>query len=242
MEHWVAAAAEPGIQWRRSRVLAPTDARAGHFLPRAASTQGGFTVSKLLLLASVAALAVPALASAQTTCHHEKDTDRVVGTVIGAGVGAVVGSAIAGPHHATAGAIVGGVGGGLAGNAVGGSAVHCDRYDNGYYDSDGGWHAAGGYYAADGRWIATAPGAGYYDNDGRWVPTAPPARYYGADVAYAGSSLEAREERTERRIRSAEDAGALSEYDADRAYRSLNAIRDSQASLSDDHDGLTAAD
>lgn len=200
-------------------------------------------MSKLVLIASVAALALPSLANAQTTCHREKDTNRVVGTVVGAAAGALLGSAIAGHHNSTAGAVVGGVGGGLAGNAIGGSSVHCDRYDNGYYDNRGEWHYANGYRDRYGRWARGAPGAGYYDHYGRWVAVAPSAGYAGADVSYGGGySLRDRENRIERRIRSAENAGVLSSYDADRAYRSLNYIRSRQASLADDHGGLTAAD
>ena len=197
---------------------------------------------RLLLIAGVAVLSVPGLASADTTCHHGRDTNRAVGTVVGAGLGALLGAGIAGHHDRAAGAVIGGVGGGLAGNAIGGSTVRCDRYDNGYYDSDGRWHYATGYYDRYHRWVAATPGRGYFDNDGRWIPTAPAAEYRGADVAYVGGGMTAREDRIEDRIRSAESAGVITRYDADRDYRSLNAIRSRQAELANEHDGLNVAD
>ena len=202
---------------------------------------------KLLLIAGVAALTIPGLANAQTTCHHEKNNDRVVGTIVGAGLGALLGSAIAGHHDRGVGAVAGAVGGGVVGNAVGGSAVHCDRYDNGYYDRDGNWRAANGYgsgyYDRDGRWVGAAPtGGGYYDRDGRWVERAPDSERYGADAAYAGGNLYARESDLERQIRSAQYNGRLSSYDANRMYRQLNGIRSRQERLKDDHDGLTDSD
>src|SRR5260370_39298277 len=140
---------------------------------------------KLVLIAGLAALAIPGLASAQTTCHQEKNNNRVVGTVLGAGIGALIGSGLAGHHNSTGAAVAGGVVGGVAGNAIGGSTVHCDHYDNGYYDRDGRWHEASGYYDRDGRWERTYPGTGYYDASGRWYP-ARAADAYGRDVAYAG--------------------------------------------------------
>ena len=195
-----------------------------------------------LLIASVAALAIPGLASAQTTCHQEKDNSRVVGTVVGAGLGALVGSALAGHHNATAPAIGGAVVGGFAGNAIGGSTVHCDRYDNGYYDRDGRWHEASGYYDRDGRWVRAYPGTGYYDSSGRWHSMRS-ADAYGRDAAYAGGgNLYARESDLEQRIHAADYNGSLSRYDADRLMRDLNRIRDRQAQLRADHDGLTDGD
>jgi hypothetical protein len=175
-------------------------------------------------------------------CHRDRDANRVVGTVVGAGLGALLGAGIAGHHDRAAGAVIGGVGGGLAGNAIGGSTVHCDRYDNGYYDRDGRWHYASGYYDRYNRWVVATPGRGYFDSDGRWIPVAASAEYRGADAAYVGGGLNAREDRIEERIRSAESEGALSRYDADRDYRYLNDIRDRQAMLANDHDGLNAAD
>lgn len=198
---------------------------------------------KLLLIAGIAVLSAPGLASADTTtCHRDRDNNRVVGTVVGAGLGALLGSSIAGHGDRTAGAVIGGVGGGLAGNAIAGSSVRCDRYDNGYYDRYGRWHYATGYYDRYNRWVAVTPGRGYFDSYGRWYATAPAAEYRGADVAYVGGRLDAREDRVEERIRSAERAGALSQFDADRDYRFLSAIRSRQAMLAGDHDGLTAAD
>ena|SRR6516164_4266721 len=198
---------------------------------------------KLLLIAGVAVLSAPGLARADiTTCHRDRDTNRVVGTAVGAGLGALIGAGIAGHHDRAAGAVIGGVGGGLAGNAIGGSTVRCDRYDNGYFDSYGRWHYASGYYDRYHRWVGATPGRGYFDGDGRWIETAPAAGYRGADVAYVGGGLDAREDRVEERIRSAERAGVLSGYDAERDYRYLDDIRSRQAVLADDHNGLNAAD
>jgi hypothetical protein len=201
---------------------------------------------KLLMIAGVAALTIPGLANAQTTCHHEKNNDRVVGTVVGAGLGALLGSAIAGHHDRGVGAVAGAVGGGVVGNAVGGSAVHCDRYDNGYYDRDGYWHTANGrgsgYYDRDGRWVGATASNGYYDRYGRWVGAAPDAGRYGADVSYTGGNLYARENDLEQQIRSAQYNGRLSSYDANRLYRQLNGIRSRQTRLSDAHGGLDDSD
>ena len=196
---------------------------------------------KLLLIAGLAAVAIPSLASAQTTCHEEKNNSRVVGTVVGAGIGALLGSAIAGRHNSTGPAIGGAVVGGVAGNAIGGSSVHCDRYDNGYYDRDGRWHEASGYYDRGGRWVTTYPGTGYYDSSGRWN-SARSAESYGSDVTYTGGDLNDRENRLQQRISNAEYDGSLSRYDADRLNRQLSGIRGRQERLQGDHDGLTDSD
>ena len=74
--------------------------------------------SLLLVGGLVAAMAVPAIADAQTRCERDRSTNRAVGTVLGAGIGALLGSAIAGNSSNTAGTIVGGVAGGVAGNQI----------------------------------------------------------------------------------------------------------------------------
>jgi hypothetical protein len=111
---------------------------------------------KLLLIAGVAALAVPGLASAQPGCREQQHDNRVAGTVLGAVGGALLGGAVAGHGSKTAGAVVGGVAGGAVGNAVGGATTSCADYPRtGYYDSSGVWHAGYGYYDANGDWVDT---------------------------------------------------------------------------------------
>ena len=203
---------------------------------------------KLLLIAGVAALAVPTLAvpsiaSAQPGCREQQHDNRVAGTFAGAGLGALLGSAIAGPGSRGAGAVVGAIGGGVVGNVAGGSSENCDTR-TGYYDDNGLWHAADGYYDDNGAWHAAN---GYYDGDGRWVDgfrPAPSADSYGADVAYVGApgDLSGREDWMERRIQAGEDRGALTHFDADGDRSRLTSIRDMQARLRDDHDGLSGDD
>jgi hypothetical protein len=192
---------------------------------------------KLLLIAGVAALAVPTLAipsiaSAQPDCREQQHDNRVAGTFAGAGLGALLGSAIAGPGSRGAGAVVGAVGGGVVGNVAGGSSVNCDTRAD-YYDDNGAWHAADGYYDGDGRWV-----------DGARPAPAPSADSYSADVAYVGppGDLSGREDWMERRIQAGEDGGALSHFDADGDRSRLTSIRDMQARLRDDHDGLSGDD
>jgi hypothetical protein len=186
---------------------------------------------KLLLIAGVAALVVPSMASAQPGCREQQHDNRVAGTVVGAGLGALIGSAVAGPGSRGAGAVVGAIGGGAVGNIAGASSVNCDYSPAGYYDDNGAWHAAGGYYDGDGNWVA------------RPTP-APSADTYGADVAYVGASgdLSGREDWLEQRIQAGEDRGALTRYDADGDLGRLSSIRDLQGRLGDDHDGLTGDD
>ena len=203
---------------------------------------------KLLLIAGVAALAVPALAapsvaSAQPGCREQQHDSRVAGTVVGAGLGALIGSAVAGPGSRGAGAVAGAIGGGVVGNVAGGSSVNCETR-TGYYDSRGVWRANDGYYDDNGVWRTAS---GYYDADGNWIDGVRPAPYaggYGADVAYVGRSddLMGREDWLERRIRAGEDRGALSHFDADGDRSRLSSIRDTQAQLSGDHDGLSGDD
>jgi hypothetical protein len=182
---------------------------------------------KLLLIAGVAALAIPSIASAQPGCRAQQHDSRVAGTVAGAGLGALIGSSVAGHGSRGAGAVVGAIGGGAIGNAVGGSSVNCAT-ETGYYDDAGQYHASNGYY----------------DANGVWVEGPRPAEDYGADVAYVGRStnLEGRENWLNDRISRGEDAGAITHYDADRDRSRLGSIRDMEGRLRDDHDGLTADD
>ncbi len=187
---------------------------------------------KLLLIASVATLAIPSIASAQPDCREQQQDNRVADTFAGAGLGALLGSTIAGPGSRGAGAVVGAVGGGVMGNVAGGSSVNCDTRA-GYYDDNGAWRAASGYYDGDGRWV-----------DGDRPAPAPSADSYSADVAYVGPlrDLSGREDWMERRIQAGEDGGALSHFDADGDRSRLSSIRDMQARLRDDHDGLSGDD
>jgi hypothetical protein len=211
---------------------------------------------KLLLIAGVAAVAVPGLANADTVCHHEKNNNRVVGTIAGAVGGGLIGNAIT--HGHGPGTALGAIAGGFAGNAIGGSSVHCDRYDNGYYDRDGGWHSASGYYERDGRWVRATSGAGYYDTDGRWVAEAPRGGYYdryghwvstapyagdySRDTAYGGGNVDYRLNRVEQDVRGLEASGRLSGRDANHAFRDLNDIRYRETRMRNDHGGLTGGD
>jgi hypothetical protein len=208
---------------------------------------------KLLLIAGVAALAIPSIASAQPGCMERQHDNRIAGTVVGAGLGAVLGSAIAGPGSRGAGAVVGAVGGGAIGNAAGGSSVSCGGYTQvGYYDADGVWQAGPGYYDADGVWRQAS---GYYDQDGDWVDAAPPpppqpapsppyAGDYGADVAYAGApdDMNARETWIEHRIHEGDASGAISRGDAEHDFDVLAGIREFQAHHADEDGGLSASD
>jgi hypothetical protein len=208
---------------------------------------------KLLLIAGVAALAAPSLAlpgiaSAQPACREQQQDNRVAGTFAGAGLGALLGSAIAGPGSRGAGAVVGAIGGGVVGNAAGGSSVNCDT-PAGHYDNEGVWHDGAhgdGYYDDNGAWHAAS---GYYDGAGAWVDgarpaPAPSADSFSADVAYVGPAgdLSGREDWLEQRIQAGEDHGALTHFDADGDRSRLSSIRDMQARLRGDHDGLSGDD
>jgi len=188
---------------------------------------------KLLLIAGVAVLAVPGLASAQPGCREQQHDNRVAGTILGAAGGALLGGAISG--NAT-GAVIGGVAGGAVGNVAGGASTDCAHY-RGYYDRDGVWHAASGYYDADGNWVDTRPPAVDYG----YAP--PPPAYtgeYGADVAFTGGrdDLVGRENWLQNRIDEGSSSGAISSYDADRDLRTLDGIRDYQSAKAAEHAGL----
>ena len=192
---------------------------------------------KLVLIAGLAALAMPGLAAAQSSCYEQQHDNRVAGTVVGAGVGALIGSSVAGHGSKGAGAVVGAIGGGLIGNAAGGSSVNCDNA--GYYDSTGGWHAANGYYDGGGRWVS-----GYYDNNGHWVAGDPAAGGYGDDASFRGgpSRIDARADFLGRKIRRGDDSGALSNDDANDDTTRLDAIQRRKSWLADEHGGLTYDD
>jgi hypothetical protein len=196
---------------------------------------------KLLLIAGVAALVIPGIASAEPGCREQQHENRVAGTVVGAGFGAILGGVITGKPG---GAVLGALGGGVVGNVAAGSSTNCD---NGHYDANGVWHYSDGYYDNAGAWH-TASGA--YDGDGKWVEgagpsSAPPAAGdYGADVAYTGGpdDISGREDWIEHRVQRGEDGGAISHFDAATDRSRLGGIRDLEARLSDRHDGLTGDD
>ena len=208
-------------------------------------TERKSVMRKLLLIAGIASLAIPSIASAQPGCREQQHDNRVAGTVVGAGLGALVGGAAAGPGSRGAGAVAGAVGGGVIGNIAGGASVNCDS-SAGYYDENGVWRAGPGYYDDNGAWRTAS---GYYDGDGAWVEgvrpaPAPSVDNHTADVAYVGPSgdLSGREDWFEQRIQTGEDRGAISHYDAEGDRGRLSSIRDLQGRLGDDHGGLTGDD
>jgi len=87
---------------------------------------------KLLLIAGVAALAVPSLAAAQTECLRQQHDARVAGAVAGGEL-----------------------------SAMGAPFICADYNDEGYYDADGVWrgNAPTGHYDRDGDWVGAAPPA-----------------------------------------------------------------------------------
>jgi hypothetical protein len=195
---------------------------------------------KLLLIAGVAALAIPSIASAQPGCLEQQHDNRVAGAVAGAGLGAALGSVIAGPGSRGAGAVVGAVSGGAIGAAAGGSSVSCGGYTQvGYYDDDGVWHQAGGHYDEDGNWVDAAP-----PPPPQPAPSPPYAGDYGADVAYTGApdDLNARETWIEHRIHEGDASGAISRGDAEHDFDVLAGIREFQAHRADQDGGLSAGD
>ncbi|HEY3797587.1 MAG TPA: glycine zipper 2TM domain-containing protein [Caulobacteraceae bacterium] len=186
---------------------------------------------KLLLIAGIGALAIPAVALAQTDCLHQRQDNRVAGTLLGAGVGAAVGSAVAGPGERTTGAVVGGLSGAIVGHAAAGAATNCAAYTGGgYYDANGVWRQGPGFYDGNGRWVDTAP--------------APAAGDFSTDVAYTGPTWDtkARESWIEQRIHEGSTSGALGPGDADRDFGVLAGIRAFEAQRSDAHVGLTEVD
>jgi hypothetical protein len=208
---------------------------------------------KLLLIAGVAALALPSVAAAQPGCAQQRHDNRVAGTVIGAGLGAVLGSAVASHGDRGAGGVIGAVGGGAIGNVAGGAATPCDGYTQaGYYDGNGVWQAGPGHYDANGEWQSAS---GYYDGAGNWIDASPPpatattppppdASDYGADVAYTGSSddLHGRESWIEQRIHEGDSSGAVSRGDAEHDFDTLAGIRQFQARRAGDDGGLSRED
>jgi uncharacterized protein YcfJ len=98
---------------------------------------------KLILVASLAALAAtaasPDIAAAKSRCERDRSNNRVAGTVAGGVLGALAGSAIAGRGSGTEGAVIGGVVGAVAGNQLTKKKSPCPAgyvyrsYDDRYY-------------------------------------------------------------------------------------------------------------
>ena len=123
---------------------------------------------KLLIVAGMVAMtALPAVASAQTSCEQARHDKRVTGTVLGAIGGAILGGLLSGNRgHKESGALIGGVGGAVVGNQLSRGGGPCPdgqvpHDPNAYYDRDGNYHTR--YTDRDG-----ANRSGYYDRSGGW--------------------------------------------------------------------------
>jgi hypothetical protein len=172
---------------------------------------------KLLLIAGVAALAIPSIASAQVGCMEQQHDNRVAGTVVG-GSGVSCGGFTQVGYYDADGVWQAGPG---------------------YHDSDGIWRQASGYYDQDGDWVDAAP-----PPPPQPAPNPPYAGDYGADVAYTGApdDLSSREAWIERRIHEGDSSGAISRCDAEHDFDTLAGIREFQAHRAGQDGGLSASD
>jgi hypothetical protein len=161
--------------------------------------------SLLLVGGLVAAMAVPAIADAQTRCERDRSTNRAVGTVVGAGLGALLGSAIAGNSSNTAGTIVGGVAGGVAGNQIA---------------KNSGQPCPTGYYEAP------ANGQTYYETQ-TTAPVPAPGTFWNG----APQGVRERIDFMQARIDRGERAGTLSRREAATARQDLADVRRMEANL-----------
>jgi hypothetical protein len=86
---------------------------------------------KFLLAAGlIAAIAIPAAASAATRCEQHQANNRAAGTVIGAIAGGLLGNAVSHGGGKTGGTVIGAVGGAVVGNQLARSNNACpDGYD-----------------------------------------------------------------------------------------------------------------
>lgn len=191
----------------------------------------------LLIGGLVTAMAVPAIADAQTRCERDRSTNRAAGTVVGAGIGALLGSAIAGNSSNTAGAIAGAVAGGVAGNQLAKKAG--EPCPTGYYES-----------YSDGRPVnAGYPNAGQSFN-GAPVGGPPPGSYVQGDYRDPGDfwngapqGVRQRIDFMASRIDRGERNGTLSRREADRARQDLSDVRRIEVRLRQRDGGrLTGAD
>jgi hypothetical protein len=209
---------------------------------------------KLLLVASLAVVALPGLASALPGCLEQQHDSRVAGTMAGAGLGAVAGGVAPGPGSNGAGPLVVNFGGGAA--LAAGEASGCDGYTRiGDYDGDGLWRPGPGHEGPDGEGHSAS---GYVDRDGNWFDAAPPppsqppappyAGSYGADVAFTGPNYDgpagdmtARGNWLESRIHDGADRRAISRSEAAHDVEALVGIRRFQAGHSQ-RDGALSPD
>jgi hypothetical protein len=184
--------------------------------------------SLLLVGGMIAAMAVPAIADAQTRCERDRSTNRAAGTVVGAGIGALLGSAIAGNSSNTAGTIAGGVAGAIAGNQL--SKNVGEPCPTGYYEA-----------YPDGR---------RYDNATGYTPGVTTYGAYGSNVPPAGDfwngapqGVRQRIDYMAMRIDRAERNGTLNRREAARARQDLADVRRMEVNLRRRDGGrLTPAD
>jgi type IV secretory pathway TrbL component len=173
--------------------------------------------SLLLVGGMVAAMAVPAIADAQTRCERDRSTNRAAGTVVGAGIGALLGSAIAGNSSNTAGTIAGGVAGAIAGNQLAKRAG--EPCPTGYYE-------------------AYSDGRPYYETPTTAPMPAPETFWRGAP-----QGVRERIDFMATRIDRGERNGTLNRREAATARADLNDVRRMEVSLRRRDGGrLTAAD
>jgi hypothetical protein len=179
-------------------------------------------MGKLLLIASVAVVAIPALASAQPGCPAPPHDNRVAGTE--RGLAPIV------------------VDFDRPGAVYAGEASACDGVTR-IGDGDGVWHPGPRHAAADRDGHSAS---GYVDRDGNWFDAAPPpphqppappyAGSYGADVAFTGPNYDgpagdmtARANWLESRIHDGADRRSISRSDAAHDVEALAGIRRFQA-------------
>ena len=168
----------------------------------------------LLATTLAAAVAVPALADAQTRCQQQENDNRVAGTVVGAIGGALLGSAIAGRHDRGAGAVVGGVGGAIVGNSIASNNGHCPD----------------GYVAVADPNYAPPP------------PPPPPGGYPYAGAAPTIEAIHGQEDMLLQRIDRARERGRLDRGQAAGLTDELHRIQDRERDLRDRHAGRLTAD
>jgi hypothetical protein len=175
--------------------------------------------SLLLVGGLVAAMAVPAIADAQTRCERDRSTNRAAGTVVGAGIGALLGSAIAGNSSNTAGTIAGGVAGAIAGNQLAKKAG--EPCPTGYYEADQNGRPYQGSYTQ---------GSGY--TQGGYTAAAPTYGAYGSNPPQAGEfwngapqGVRQRIDFMQTRIDRGERNGTLTRREAMRARDDLADVR-----------------
>lgn len=177
--------------------------------------------SLLLVGGLVAAMAMPAIADAQTRCERDRSTNRVAGTVVGAGIGALLGSAIAGNSSNTAGTIAGGVAGAIAGNQLAKKAG--EPCPTGYYEAyeDGRPYNSTAYNAGqpnNGQYYNGQPVGGYGQQA---IAPPPPGQFWDG----APRGVRERIDFMQARIDRGERNGTLSRREAATARQDLSDVR-----------------